>query len=495
MRFLDNLSITKKLILLSAVSSGAALLFCSAGFVYEDIAALQRAEIRHLRTQAAMLAFNSTAILTFQDAEAAEQLLRSLDLQPWIVFGCLYDKEGKILATYSRDGAKPLNAPPSPGEGTMETTVVEDGFIELTQAVEDGHEEVGMLYLRANTDELQSQMWNHAKLAATVFLCSMGVSVLLSAGLQKTISRPILTLSETADRITRRGDYSVRANTRAGAELGNLCRAFNRMLARIQSSEAALRDANERLDHRVQQRTAELEKEIAQREATQTALEQSRDAAEAANRAKSQFLANMSHEIRTPLNGILGFSELLMKNDQSLDNTERLDYAETINSGGKHLLELINDILDLSKIEAEQMQIELQPCSIQQLIGEVLSVLRVQARQKGLTLENERRGSIPQTIRTDPARVRQLLTNVIGNAIKFTTTGYVRRGHLVRPRRRASQGENRSDRHRMRNTRREIHVHLRTVRPGGQLGDAKARRHRPRAGHQQTHRQGLGGAI
>ena len=424
MHLLNNLSITKKLILLSAVSSGAALLFCSAGFVYEDIAVSQRTEIRHLRTQAAMLAFNSTAILTFQDAEAAEQLLRSLDLQPRIVFGCLYDKEGRALASYSRDGAKPRKPLPTASPG--ETVLTEGGFIELTQDVFDGEERVGMLYLRANTDELQSRIWSLVGLAAIVFFCSMGVSILLSAGLQKTISRPILALSQTAERITRRGDYSVRANTKAGAELGNLCHAFNRMLARIQSSEEALHEANEQLDNRVKQRTAELEKEIAQREATQAALEKSRDAAESANQAKSQFLANMSHEIRTPLNGILGFSEILMKDDQSLDNSERLDYARTINSSGKHLLELINDILDLSKIEAERMKVDHRRCSIQQVINEVLSVLRVQARQKGLSLENERRGDIPTSIVTDPARVRQLLTNIVGNAIKFTATGYVR---------------------------------------------------------------------
>jgi signal transduction histidine kinase/DNA-binding NarL/FixJ family response regulator/HPt (histidine-containing phosphotransfer) domain-containing protein len=150
-----------------------------------------------------------------------------------------------------------------------------------------------------------------------------------------------------------------------------------------------------------------------------------KEAAEAANVAKSRFLANMSHEIRTPLNAIIGFADLLHRCGDQCDSTEREDYLQTIHTSGQHLLGLINDILDLSKIEADQMLIEQVRCSPHEIIGEIVSVLRVKAVENGLTLEYQWRGGVPETICTDPARFRQLLMNLVSNAIKFTKVGAV----------------------------------------------------------------------
>jgi signal transduction histidine kinase/CheY-like chemotaxis protein/HPt (histidine-containing phosphotransfer) domain-containing protein len=154
-------------------------------------------------------------------------------------------------------------------------------------------------------------------------------------------------------------------------------------------------------------------------------LTQARDQAEAANRSKSEFLANMSHEIRTPLNGILGFTELLIRGADGGDEHERLDYLKTIRNSGKHLLQLLNDVLDISKIEAGQLQVENLASSPHQLLAEVISVLRVPARQKGIRLDYRWESEIPETIQTDPHRLKQLLMNLVNNAIKFTEEGSV----------------------------------------------------------------------
>ncbi len=156
---------------------------------------------------------------------------------------------------------------------------------------------------------------------------------------------------------------------------------------------------------------------------SQVALERARDAEERSNQAKSQFLANMSHEIRTPLTAILGYAELLL--DRSLDRDAIADYAGIIDRNGRHLLSIISDILDLSKIDAGKLEVELVPCSPLQIVSDAVSLLRVRAEQKGLSLELSYADDIPQLVRTDPTRLRQSLLNLAGNAIKFTDTGSV----------------------------------------------------------------------
>ena len=155
-----------------------------------------------------------------------------------------------------------------------------------------------------------------------------------------------------------------------------------------------------------------------------TELEETRAAAEAANRAKSEFLANMSHEIRTPMNAILGFTDVLRRGFERSEAKSR-QHLNTIHSSGEHLLALINDILDLSKVESGKMEVELQPCSPHQVVAEVLAILRVKAQEKNISLDYNPDGALPEAIVTDAGRLRQTLINLVGNALKFTETGGV----------------------------------------------------------------------
>ncbi|HEV8377572.1 MAG TPA: ATP-binding protein [Tepidisphaeraceae bacterium] len=162
------------------------------------------------------------------------------------------------------------------------------------------------------------------------------------------------------------------------------------------------------------------------RKAAEAQVLAAKDAAEAANRAKSAFLANMSHEIRTPMGAILGYADRMLEPDQQ--PSDRLDCLNTIRRNGEHLLTLINDILDLSKIEAGEMVLEKIACSPARIISDVVSIMRVKAGEKGLKLEVKVDGAIPDRIFSDPTRLRQIIINLVSNAIKFTEAGWVRVG-------------------------------------------------------------------
>jgi PAS domain S-box-containing protein len=165
--------------------------------------------------------------------------------------------------------------------------------------------------------------------------------------------------------------------------------------------------------------------DITELEKKEVELKMARDEAEAASRAKSEFLAKMSHEIRTPMNAILGFTELLRRGFGK-NERESTKYLNTIHASGQHLLELINDILDLSKVEAGRLEVERIACAPHAIVKQALLELEVKAREKGIGLAFSAAGPLPQTVKSDPARLRQIVLNLLGNAIKFTEKGGVR---------------------------------------------------------------------
>ncbi len=209
----------------------------------------------------------------------------------------------------------------------------------------------------------------------------------------------------------------------ADDEIGQMVDGFNGLAGRLS-------DVYDSLEQRVAERTSELEaanreltREAGERIQAQLCLGKALAEAEGSSRAKSEFLANVSHEIRTPMTAILGFSENLL--DPNIGDTERKETVDTIRRNGEHLLKLINDILDLSKVEAGKMQVELIPCRPDEIVGEVMASMQVRADAKNLTLGAHHDGPVPCEVMTDPTRLRQVLINLAGNAVKFTERGSV----------------------------------------------------------------------
>ena len=259
---------------------------------------------------------------------------------------------------------------------------------------------------------------NRTLLVSTVmlFLCIGAASVFL-----RKILVPVEELSDMAVRV-KEGDLSARCTVGGKDEIGILAEAFNAMVARLRASI-------ENLDKMVRERTSELdekndklEREIAERKQVEVALQAAKENAEAANRSKGRFLANMSHEIRTPLNGIIGYSEIIIKS-KSLERCQQ--QGRIILDQSEHLLRLINEILDHAKIEAGKLELDPRPLEIKTLMESVVSSAHIQAKKKGVELKSIVRQGVSPYVIGDSLRMRQILLNLVGNAIKFTGEGSV----------------------------------------------------------------------
>jgi signal transduction histidine kinase len=393
--------------------------------------ALAVAQVRHLNgearrdlnTLAMIVGASSRTPLKLKSPVDAEAVLDSLRIEDEVVSAYLFDVDQKPLAVYLREVSprRRNSAVTDLALMQMETRQIETALAEgrdaewveqnhlaLFRAVDEDGVRIGYIYLRTGLTRLNQQL-------AWLLIGGLGVmggaaaiALLLGSRLQRLISDPVTTLAAQMRQVAGNGSFPAGGLAADTDEFAQLFRGFDEMLSAIAERDRQLREHNRSMEQTIQKRTAE--------------LRAAKDAAERASQAKTMFLANMSHEIRTPMIGILGMAELLL-HEPLTGHQHQL--AETVHTSGEALLRILNDLLDIAKIESGKLTLESAPFNLKQAVGQGVTLFAETARKKGLQLEFLPAPDMFPMVMGDAGRVRQIVLNLVGNAVKFTDRGKV----------------------------------------------------------------------
>ncbi|MEH0156854.1 response regulator [Limibacter armeniacum] len=410
-----NASIQRKIVWIIMLVSTVSLVLASAFFFTYDFVSYRNKMIRDVSQLAKIIGDNNDASVELNQQVAAQRnLYEILSRDPHILQGAIFDKRQRLFAFYD---VRLLQNPESGEEEYVtikETTDSEkthtsptfseesvrfDFFanhLDIFVSTYDDNGRINTVFLRSELEVFYDRLLRYLGVYIIFFACTLLVSYILSIKLQSFISKPILDLAQVTKRISSNKDYSIRIDYDRNDEIDTLISAFNGMLSEIGTQNESLVRAKEE--------------------------------AELSAKAKQEFLANMSHEIRTPMNGVIGVADLLGETDL---NTQQKKYLDIIRNSADNLLVIINDILDLSKIESGKMVFEDGVIQLSRVIDTVIASCMPKLEAKKLQVNVEHDPDVPASIIGDAVRLNQILLNLFSNAIKFTIKGYVTLGYKL----------------------------------------------------------------
>src|SRR5450432_30562 len=407
-----RMSLGRQLSALALITGGMAVGLTAAGLITYEVFWFRGQLANSTASTADILGSNIAAALAFGNHNDVNQSLSALVSDKSVAGAYVFTASRQFFASYER-----MDKPRSGRPMTPEDSLKGSSGLVVVRPIRLDHEIVGFISIESDLSPLYARAAVYSSITLLLALASLTLAYPATRRMQTAISGPLLRLEAAARHVSDHRDYAARItrNHDNSHEVDALINAFNNMLQEIENRDHRLSEWAEQLETQVQTRTQSLVEANA-------ALSAAKEKAEAAARAKSEFLANMSHEIRTPMNGIIGMTQLAL---EIAVTEEQRDYLNTVRTSGDSLLNIINDILDFSKIEAGKFTLDTSEFDPHEILEEVIRMMALPAQEKGLELLYVPGVGLPNRVLGDSGRLRQVVVNLLGNAIKFTGSGEV----------------------------------------------------------------------